>query len=1163
MQRFWWPGYEMQLLEQLQTQQNRAQFCDTLLQTEGIAIPTHSCVLAALSPYLSERLSDSPSPPLGQKRLLHLQEVTAHTLLKLVGLLYSGRLEVKSSKEQNDVLAAAHKFGISDLVLGCRDGERKGVELLERGRRFHTGEGTEPRKGMEMQDAQVESDISGKTENDSLVQRKSFLTVGTQTVNNTLMSVASPGPLSDQTPPPTIETAFSVSNSSASLLPQNLSKFSLTSYLTVHSEPESTAGQSSDCLTHSSSFSASSRYRGTVLPVANDDVASPTSHEKNISKQLVERERSGQEDGNLTVDGGSCAQPRGVCRETIRGEEKEKSNSNFRRSGKNLDRMKEVEQMMDSAQISVKMKLRRRTKGEEWEIVEDADETASVPTNPNQSCSNQKTPQFAPKVVNSPAHSVHPVQKPEALKVQLVLTSSPQPPKHANTSSDSEARSSGWLSLSRSSELESEGRTPLQGPTEESDEKIDKLLENIIMSMSMLPDLGRSCRKTHVNHDDVPTYCQVPGAESGATAPLSDVCTEECVFCQDLGRQGSHSDTDTGLHYCFGAQNQSGYTNPSAAHTALQTDQPHHSEFRSFVPMDGLSWTGGESSPYPVSCFSNGQKLHDLILQQPFCQEDQSIEFLSLSHESDSQSADAFSLPTMEDLRLPQCLSPLVPSAGHQQPDPSVSGRMEKDVQSLPWLTKNACMLTFPLNAITAGKTELLEADSNTQQSQSFRKLTLKNEGPGGPAKGVGQREIKPKRERKTDAMKRKKNKHDAAEDTAPPKRKRRRRPDSWRELAKVSSLDPEVVNAATTVCSVSLSCNNVLMKQREIGISSLNKPPSASTATGNGKSREPGTLCTKQPRIKTRGFVKQSERDTSNAVSDKCCVLIPMIRRPVVVHKQDPAVTKRRRGRPPKVKLENFPEDAGAIVENKGHVEAGEEILEKESPMEDIKFGKLMSSAGEGEAKQLKKTTSDESSGINKTDNMKSGGPQKQSWMVTLKEFQKLIKRKHSKTRKGTEVQGRNKPADVGESEKQAQIDKSGTSETHSQALFDATVDENHNQLPNTSAAACKTSLQDVMINSEARKSCGSGEEDKPACSCDVLEEEKQSATNLDEGADGGSTLSGCNEKEEDEEVDVILYSPDKFSTRELEERVVVIPDEEEEDEDVIEIDVIGDEEE
>ncbi|XP_014864630.1 PREDICTED: BTB/POZ domain-containing protein 18 [Poecilia mexicana] len=1152
MQRFWWPGYEMQLLEQLQTQQNRAQFCDTLLQTEGISIPTHSCVLAALSPYLSQRLSDSPTPPLGQKRLLHLQEVTAHTLLKLVGLLYSGRLEVKSSKEQNDILAAAHKFGISDLVLGCRDGERKGKELLERGQGLHTGEGTEPRKGLEMQDVQVETEISGKTENDSLVQRKSFLSVGTQTLNDTLMSAASPGPLSDHTPPPT--------NSSASLLPQNISKFSLTPYLTVHSEPESTAGQSFDYLTHSSSFSASSRCRGTVPPVANDSAASsPASHEKSISRQLVEQERPGQEDGNATVDGGSCAQPSGVCRETTRGGEKEKSNSHLRRSGKNMDRMKEVEQMMDSAQISVKVKLRRRTKGEEWEIVEDADESASVPTNPNQSCSNRKPPQSAPKVVHTPARSVHPVQKPETLRVQPVFTSSPQPPKHANTSSDSEVRSSGWLSLSRSSELESEGRSPPQGPTEESDEKIDKLLENIIMSMSMLPDLGRSCRKTHANHDGVPTFCQVPGVESGA-GPLSDVCAEQCVFYQDLGRQGSHSDTDTGLHYCFGAQNQPGYTNPSAAHTALQTEQPQHSEFRSFGPMDGLSWTGGESSPYPVSCFPSGQKLHDLMLQQPFCQEDQSIEFLSLSHESDSQSAEAFSLPTMEDLRLPQCLSPLVPPTGHQQSDTSASGRMENDVQILPWLTKTACMLTFPLNAITAGKTELLETGSDAEQSQSFRKLKLKNEGEAGSAKSVGQGVLKPKRERKTDAMKRKKNKQDAAEDMAPPKRRRRRRPDSWRELPKVSSLDPEVRNAATTVCSVSLSCNNVLMKQREIAISSLSNPPPASTATGNEKSREPGNLGAKQPRIRTRGFVKQSERGASSAVSDKCCVLIPVIHRAVIAHKQDPTVTKRKRGRPPKIKLEKFPEDAGAFVEIKGHIEAGEEISEKESPMEDVKCGKLMGTACEGEAGQLKRTASDESSGKNETDSMKSGEPQKQSWMVTLKEFQKLINRKHSKTRKGTEVQDRNKPEDVGDLEKQAEIDKSGASETHRRALFDAAVDENHIRLPNTSAAACKTSQQDAMSSSEARKSCGSGEEDKPASSCDVPEEEKLSATSLGEG-DGGSTLSGCNGKEEDEEVDVILYSPDKFSTRELEERVVVIPDEEEEDEDVIEIDVIGDE--
>lgn len=38
MQKYRWPGYEIQLLGELQRQQNNAQFCDTLLQTEGEAV---------------------------------------------------------------------------------------------------------------------------------------------------------------------------------------------------------------------------------------------------------------------------------------------------------------------------------------------------------------------------------------------------------------------------------------------------------------------------------------------------------------------------------------------------------------------------------------------------------------------------------------------------------------------------------------------------------------------------------------------------------------------------------------------------------------------------------------------------------------------------------------------------------------------------------------------------------------------------------------------------------------------------------------------------------------------------------------------------------------------------------------------------------------------
>ncbi|TMS22961.1 BTB/POZ domain-containing protein 18 [Larimichthys crocea] len=136
MQRYWWPGFEMQLLRELQRQQNNAQLCDTLLQTEGISVPAHSCVLAALSPYLSEKLSASPPPPSGQKRQLQLRTVKAQTLLKLVGLLYSGELEVKGSVEQNDVLSAVRQFGIADLVerqkdLGTNEGDETEKELCE------------------------------------------------------------------------------------------------------------------------------------------------------------------------------------------------------------------------------------------------------------------------------------------------------------------------------------------------------------------------------------------------------------------------------------------------------------------------------------------------------------------------------------------------------------------------------------------------------------------------------------------------------------------------------------------------------------------------------------------------------------------------------------------------------------------------------------------------------------------------------------------------------------------------------------------------------------------------------------------------------------------------------------------------------------------------
>lgn len=171
MQKYWWPSYVEHLLRELQRQQNTSQFCDTLLQTEGkrqlqhlhaiglnwkvifvcvickgISVPTHSCVLAALSPQLSERLSGSQPSQLGQKRKVRLDTMTAHTLLKLVGLLYSGEMEVQGSFEKDEVLFAARQFGITDLVEGRKDVRGKEGEPQEnscrniQGGHFENGE---------------------------------------------------------------------------------------------------------------------------------------------------------------------------------------------------------------------------------------------------------------------------------------------------------------------------------------------------------------------------------------------------------------------------------------------------------------------------------------------------------------------------------------------------------------------------------------------------------------------------------------------------------------------------------------------------------------------------------------------------------------------------------------------------------------------------------------------------------------------------------------------------------------------------------------------------------------------------------------------------------------------------------------------------------------
>ncbi|XP_029917252.1 uncharacterized protein LOC115366132 isoform X2 [Myripristis murdjan] len=110
------PGFTALLLAELQRQQQCSQFCDTVLQAEGILVPAHSCVLSALSTQLSCALSSTPPPPAGQKHLVDFQTLRACTLLQIMRLLYSGEMGGEGERERQEAIAAAAKLGISGLV---------------------------------------------------------------------------------------------------------------------------------------------------------------------------------------------------------------------------------------------------------------------------------------------------------------------------------------------------------------------------------------------------------------------------------------------------------------------------------------------------------------------------------------------------------------------------------------------------------------------------------------------------------------------------------------------------------------------------------------------------------------------------------------------------------------------------------------------------------------------------------------------------------------------------------------------------------------------------------------------------------------------------------------------------------------------------------------
>ncbi|XP_051276904.1 uncharacterized protein LOC127375108 [Dicentrarchus labrax] len=136
------PGFEVLLLAELQRQQQCSQFCDTLLKTEGVSVPAHSCILSAISPDISSALSSTPPPPAGQSRLLEFRALGARTLLRMVRLLYSGEMAGEGEEEKQEAISAAARLGIHGLVEVTRRDSKRRHE--EEGQHAEVGVQTEP-----------------------------------------------------------------------------------------------------------------------------------------------------------------------------------------------------------------------------------------------------------------------------------------------------------------------------------------------------------------------------------------------------------------------------------------------------------------------------------------------------------------------------------------------------------------------------------------------------------------------------------------------------------------------------------------------------------------------------------------------------------------------------------------------------------------------------------------------------------------------------------------------------------------------------------------------------------------------------------------------------------------------------------------------------------
>lgn len=186
-------------------------------------------------------------------------------------------------------------------------------------------------------------------------------------------------------------------------------------------------------------------------------------------------------------------------------------------------------------------------------------------------------------------HPLSQIQEQATRTALLVLPTSPNPPPHTNIS-DLQKSSCDLHTPNPNTDPQSAILPQLRGPVEESDEQIEKLLEDIMMGLNILPsvNLERDCNTPqHLqhNHDGAPATCRplipdhearqtgmqaavasihnhngapatyqppIPGREARQTGTQAAVISVHCVCCHGYATGSDDtSPTDTGIQICF------------------------------------------------------------------------------------------------------------------------------------------------------------------------------------------------------------------------------------------------------------------------------------------------------------------------------------------------------------------------------------------------------------------------------------------------------------------------------------------------------------------------------------------------------------------------------------------------------------------------------------